>query len=558
MNLPSDSPRDAIRRILAESFRRSVCSDNGSALGKRPGLELIDDYLERAWTFRQELFGAVNLEVRAVKTQRNLHATIHKLPVELLVYIFQLALPSPKDGPHYIQSIDTLLRVCTRWTTIINGAPSLWTVVTPACGANYLAWTLAKLGSNYPLHIHCDFLSDGEFTPILREISPHIHRWETAVIVLPQTEEGRQYLSAPAPRLRRLHLSVPSGTRLAAEGDSQPFDIFNGSADWVEDVKLTATCLPWNSSILRGLKSLYLQWCKPIRVSNVISILNGCPDLGTLVFEDTEITVDMQPDPLKAVSMTKLENIYFHGELQGTREVISGFKAPNCLAFGFNLGAAEPHDSEGFLLNTLAPFYPFFRHMMLQHPKAIINKSMQDVFQIQCGFRNEDEDVVSLSLRLSQATIDVMMAFLRRVLGEDQSRKPDVRLIIGRDWVTEGVSILNEVSSYCNVVDLWLGAWPMLREFDTESTLRALTEPGVLLHLRHLIVAGDGWDGDEIKAILRKRYNPTNGYTTPLRIRLVGRGVNANYRLVWRLEQLPMIEEASWNEASKFMDRKDL
>ncbi|KAG8939850.1 hypothetical protein FRC04_005944 [Tulasnella sp. 424] len=443
---------------------------------------------------------------------------------------------------------------------MISTAPLFWTVVTTECGPEYLVLVFTRLGNTYPLHVHCHMLADEEFTPILRRIASHIQRWETAIIVMPQTEEGRQYLSAPAPRLRRLHFSGPSGTGTSTQANYQPFDIFSGAADRLEEVKVTMMRLPWDSPILRGLKSLHLQFCKEIGVSNIIAILNDCPDLATLILDETEITVDMQPDPSKAANMIRLEDICFTvRELQGIREVINGFKAPNCQTFGFNLVTTEPNDDlDDFLLTTLAPFFPFFRRTMFKHPKAVIDKSTWDDFQLRCSHAKEDEDLVWLDIYLAKASTGTMISFLRQLLGEGESERPDVRLIIGRDWGAEGLSIVNEVSLYCNVVDLWLGAYRTLRDFGAERTLHSLTRPSFLPNLRHLIIAGDGWDGDEVKAILQKRFSQAGGYRFQLRILFLGRGVRTGTSFQWDLEELPMIEKVSRNDDSKFMDYENL
>ncbi|KAG8901399.1 hypothetical protein FRC01_009857, partial [Tulasnella sp. 417] len=389
----------------------------------------------------------MNLELLTLKSQRNLHAPIHKLPTELLIYIFRLSLPAPETGPSYIQVLGTLFSVCTHWATMINAATSLWAVVTTMCGPSVLESSLAKLDSNCPLHIDCASSSDEEFTHLLRKISPHIHRWETADIVMPQTEEGSRYLSVPAPRLRRLHLQAPRGTA-ANEVNSRALDIFNGSADRLEEVKVTWTCLPWDSPILQGLKSLNLHCCGSIRVSSFIAILKNCPDLATLVICGVDIVEDMEADPSKAVSMTRLANIEVAVEdLEGIGEVMSGFNAPNCKSFKFEYGTLELGGIEDFILNTLSPHFPLFRRAMFEHPKAVINISNRRVFHIQCPLEtHEEEQSVGFNLYFSEAPPDIAMAFLRQVLeeGGDGSCKPDVRLIIGRDWGTEGISILDE------------------------------------------------------------------------------------------------------------------
>ncbi|KAG8909894.1 hypothetical protein FRC00_009243 [Tulasnella sp. 408] len=506
MDRASESPQDPTKDNVAVNTGRGTSPATAPPTDNPTGSDLIDGYLQHTWAYRENLLYTINLKLLDLKSQRNLHAAIHKLPVELLVYIFRLSLPAPETGPHYMQFLGTLLGVCKHWATMISAGTSLW-------------------GS-----------SDQEFTQILRQISPHIHRWETAEIVMPQTEEGRQYLSKPAPRLRRLHLYVPSGFGVTRGPHAQPFDIFNGSAETLEEVKVT-----------------------PIQVSNVITILRDCPDLVTLIIDDLDITVDMQADPSREVNMTRLENIHFTvGELEGIREVFNGFNAPNCKAFKFHFATIHPGDAENFILTTLAPYFPFFRRMMFEHSKTVIDISNITSFHVQCPGERNEEDLIGFTLYFSATPPDVVMTFLRHLLGEGEPQKPDVRLIIGRDWGTGGLSILEEVSTYCNVVDLWLGAYAVLQAFDTESVLQYLAQPVVIPNLRHLIISGDGWNGEEIEATLQKRYNQGSGNCPPLRIHLIGRGVNANFNFIEDLEAIPMIECASWSERLQIIDNNDL
>ncbi|KAG9042378.1 hypothetical protein FS837_010945 [Tulasnella sp. UAMH 9824] len=558
MDRAPESPRDQTKDIVAGKPRRGTSPAISPSPDYPIGLDLIDEHLRHAWASRDELLIAINLKVLALKSQRNLHASIHRLPVELLVYIFRLSLPAPETGPHYMQFLATLLSVCKHWATMISAASSLWAVVTSMCSPDLLASSLARLNSTCPLHIVCTTSSDEEFTRILHQISPHIHRWETADIVMPQTEEGRQYLSTPAPTLRRLHLSIPPGTAVD-DANFQPFDIFNGSADRLEELKVSWACLPWDSALLRRLGSLHLERCEPIRVSNVVDILNDCPDLATLIIYDMVIIMDLQVDPSKAVNMTRLETIQFTvAALDGIQEVINAFNAPNCKAVKFFHAPADPDEAKDFILTTLAPYFPFCRRMMFERPRAVIDVSNLDHFHIQCPLQRYEEDFVGFSLQISATPSDIAADFLREVLRAGESQKPDVRLILGRDWGTEGLSILEEVSTYCNVVDLWLGAYAMLRDFDTEHVLRYLAQPVVIPNLRHLIISGDGWNGAEVEAILRRRYNQESGNGPHLRIRLIGRGVNANVDFAEDLEAIPMIECAVWNEWIQLIDNDDV
>lgn len=522
---------------------------------------MIDNHMQGTRARQDDYVSAMNLQLLALKSQQNPHNSIHKLPVELLVYVLRLSLPASETGLTYLEALDTLFKVCTHWATVIGATNSLWAVVTPMYGPELLEMSLAKLNSNCPLHILCKGSTEEEFTHFLRQISPHIHRWEPANIVMPQTQEVCQYLSSPAPRLRRLHLVMLSSI-ISSEPNPWLFDIFRGSADRLEELKATFGRLPWDSPILRGLKSLHLRFCKSIRVSNMIAILNDCPDLTTLIIDDTDIAVDMQVDPSSSVNMTRLENIdFFVDELEGIREVMNGFTAPNCKTFKFSFPKVVPPDTEDFILTTLVPYFSFFRRVTFERQNMVIDISKPNDFHIQCPPPGTDEDdFIGFRLYISGALPDTPVAFLHQVLGEDESRKPDVRLIIGQDWGEEGNDILNSVPTYCNVVDLCLGESTVLRKFETEKTLRCLTWPWTLPNLRHLIISGYGWNGEEIKAILWKRYSQARPEVVPLRIRLIGRGVNTGHSFVWDLKQIPKVEEVACIEKTLWqsIENKDL
>ncbi|KAG8945638.1 hypothetical protein FRC00_010020 [Tulasnella sp. 408] len=343
------------------------------------------------------------------------------------------------------------------------------------------------------------------------------------------------------------------------EPNHPTFDIFNGSADRLEEVQVTRAGLPWDSPILRGIKSLNLECCTSIRVSDILNVLNACSDLTTLIIFNTHIEVDMQADPSKAVNMKRLETVKFIvGDLEGIEEVTKGFYAPNCKTFKFYEGSVLPTGTENFIFTTLAPYFPFFRRMMFERPKAVIDVSNLNEFHIQCPLEMGEDDYVGFSIYFSGTPPDILAAFLDQVLGEDESRKPDVRLIIGRDWGEEGITILDEVPLYCNVVDLWLGGRTTLREFDAKSTLRCLTRPTVLPNLRHLIISGDGWNAEDIKAILLTRYDRAEPSVVPLRIRFIGRGVKKSYYFMRDLEMIPEVEEASCNLKTQHLNKEDL
>ncbi|KAG8917716.1 hypothetical protein FRC01_002268 [Tulasnella sp. 417] len=553
VELPPESTQDAISRILNNNARGNGYPAINAALDNQSKFDVIDEYLHRTQAIGDEFDHALNLEISALQSQRNRYASIHKLPVELLVYIFRLSLPPPEDGDWYVENLQDLLEVCKYWNSTIRLASSLWSVITSSHGPDWFALSLKKSGTTSPLHIFCNFLPQEEFAPVLQLIAPHIHRWETAEILMPETPEGREYLSAPAPNLRRLDLSLPvpppEEDEDEEELDYNPFDIFNGSADRLEEVKLTYTCIPWDSPILRGLKSFHLKFCPPIRVSNIITILNECPGLQTLIVKYTTITMDMQTDPSRAVTMTELENITLEAkELEGVREVFKGFKAPNCQSFDFILAIGDYDHIEEFLLTTLAPFFPFFRRMMFEHPRTVVNKSIPHHFNIRCSPTTEmEEGPVWFNLNLEGTPSSLLTAFLRQVLGEGESSKPDVRLIIRRDYGKGGIAIIDEVLSYCNVVDLWLGADESIQDFGAEGVLRSLTKAAYLPHLRRLIISGDGWDGGEVVKILRARYRRAKKQTPSLRILLIGRGLNAHPNLAITLRALSKIEHVTWD-----------
>ncbi|KAG8904746.1 hypothetical protein FRC01_008613, partial [Tulasnella sp. 417] len=102
MTFPSEIPPNPVEGV---NSGRGANPATGLTPDNQPESDLIDDYLQYTWAYRDKFLYVLNLKLRALKSQRNLRAPIHKLPVELLVYIFQLSLPAPETALEYAQML---------------------------------------------------------------------------------------------------------------------------------------------------------------------------------------------------------------------------------------------------------------------------------------------------------------------------------------------------------------------------------------------------------------------------------------------------------------------
>ncbi|KAJ8468796.1 hypothetical protein ONZ45_g17111 [Pleurotus djamor] len=152
----------------------------------------------------------------ALKTRRNTHAAISKLPDDVMLMIFSLAKPTEKL-PEIVAWLRKTQRVCSQWKEMILNSPRLWSDIILNRRPSYLATATMMLAraKGAPLDVTVSRLSsserhDEQFWEVIKSVLDQINHIKTLDITSTTLMDRITSLlpeSAPAPLLRDLRLS---------------------------------------------------------------------------------------------------------------------------------------------------------------------------------------------------------------------------------------------------------------------------------------------------------------------------------------------------------------
>ncbi|KIO18692.1 hypothetical protein M407DRAFT_31649 [Tulasnella calospora MUT 4182] len=215
--------------------------------------------------------------------QRNSKCSfIYRLPLELLVRVFQLTLP-PETYPREM-SLQLLRSTSRLWRTTVDNTPSLWRLVSGADRWQHLDRAILH-SARVPLDVIWDFqdakkIRCGDF---FEKFGPEIGRWRSATLrfgsnhlfsIVPET------LGRPAPRLEELVIDCgDEHGGMSAEG---PIQLFGGArppqlrAVWIRRFEVVLS-----PDVFASLHVLNLHWIHSSH-SQLHDILKSCPSLEDL------------------------------------------------------------------------------------------------------------------------------------------------------------------------------------------------------------------------------------------------------------------------------------
>ncbi|KDQ12049.1 hypothetical protein BOTBODRAFT_67716 [Botryobasidium botryosum FD-172 SS1] len=269
----------------------------------------------------------------AMRSRRNRHLPVYRLPSEILVIVFRLAVESSSNGtrPLATKAPFNISHVSSRWREIAITTPRLWTKY-DATSARVADIVLDR-SKRAPLHVKLaqddpDYFSDEEskrrcppstakayregarnFSNFLRPLLPHTDRVEE--LILGDVEGSPwEHLRFPAPNLKKLEVIITEG-----DFDKPSTQVFVGTTPLLRDLRLWGYCPPLASSIYTGLTTLMLHdiYCDET-VQDVLGVLAGCPRLKCLTLEDVEL------EPLENPSL-----LYIDIHLPYLEEVVLAF-----------------------------------------------------------------------------------------------------------------------------------------------------------------------------------------------------------------------------------------
>lgn len=262
---------------------------------------------------------------------------IHRLPVELLVLMFQLGTwADPATFPTIIS------QVSQAWRTLALSTSSLWTYINLSGSDPYAKarlWISRALSSSSlsTLHISLD-MSEGfdsspeEMQEAMTVLLPYIERWGSfSVHADPDSLQVCLEILSSLPetlRAKRLkHLRIES-TEFDAE--EQWDNLFNNDLPALESIRLAGVSLPWNGPLFMegvGLKHLHigmfgedspgapsLPEFVAILTRNAGTLISLTVDESNITHEgsDPELEQELVLPNLERLQMTQLDrDVYF-------------------------------------------------------------------------------------------------------------------------------------------------------------------------------------------------------------------------------------------------------
>ncbi|KAG8888244.1 hypothetical protein FRB98_008078 [Tulasnella sp. 332] len=268
--------------------------------------------------FKAKMQHQLSIHRRAV----NALLPIHRMPSEIFIEIFILALYSEEDINTYQGYLKTFRCVSAAWRELIDNSASLWATVSCVDPLGTTRNALVKSKDSL-LHV----------TEFLALVIQHVHRWRAFDVLDLTYSEGNDLLDRivglHAPRLQELSLVNTS----EVEGTQY---LFNGQTHQLRRIKLDRSrFVPWNSILLSNLHVLHLRELgkKGPSANQVESILRASPALVELTLEEFSPVGGDAPSIKRAHAIELLSlKIFTMGNLTPglTTHILNGVPVPNC------------------------------------------------------------------------------------------------------------------------------------------------------------------------------------------------------------------------------------
>lgn len=231
---------------------------------------------------------AARNRVSTNRTKRNVGLPVHKLPPELLVYIFHEALRSLPNTTPPSKALRDLRLVAVYWSQVIEGAASLWCVTSCLDPGKAVTMALHKSRGSM-LHVSCVCSEKLERYDYAAKVVPFAKRWKSLTVSVRSKATAMKYLAAKAPNLRDL-----SVTCTYTPGGTIDRTLFEMAAPKLRTLELSRCPLPWASVGLSGLQSLVIQHVRDgsPSVQMVVFVLECSPAIETLKINNCTIQAD--------------------------------------------------------------------------------------------------------------------------------------------------------------------------------------------------------------------------------------------------------------------------
>ena len=260
----------------------------------------------------------------------NSHSLPNKLPHELLVMVFQKALPTDAafsfpgaiedDGYRPIlQGLNVITQVCRLWRNVAFGTPALWTRVDARGYPADQLWNLVERSDPLPLSFFLEQAGDvtmQESHEILHRISSRLHRIDIN-ITQPTPLAIKELLSFDGSMLRCLTTSYPAFDRQSIpnrDNATHVIPILQGQTDSLEALAIVPSTGWIPANHFPHLTHLYISFDTSPHPRDILFLLHNTPCLEIMHFhhlgrQETPPTGD--PSESLPVELPRLRSLVF-------------------------------------------------------------------------------------------------------------------------------------------------------------------------------------------------------------------------------------------------------
>ncbi|KAG8920420.1 hypothetical protein FRC00_010061 [Tulasnella sp. 408] len=242
----------------------------------------MDLRIRRMADFKALIDSSIDQDVIKHVRHRNALLPIGKLPTELLQTILSIILfcPGGRRKSQFVSKLTTMRAVSWAWQDLIGRIPSFWAHISSEDHMDFVSEAFKRSGQ-VPIHLyHIGRYNDGQESPFLDKLLPHVHRWQSVAVHLPHVDVAAKYLSASAPKIKSILLS-----RLITDSHRQGriSSLFGGRLADLEELRVCCWGeIDWRGLSCTQLRILDIERGTSLDIGAVLGILAANPCLEIL------------------------------------------------------------------------------------------------------------------------------------------------------------------------------------------------------------------------------------------------------------------------------------
>lgn len=460
---------------------------------------------------------------------------ICQLPIELIIGIFQLALPEipfVSGYPYiysrsYIRTLYLIRSVTRRWRGIIDGVPSFWTTIDSTFPPHINEASILR-SSNLPLSIiyrHPQLpheIQNPSATEFLKTIAHTRPRWSTVALDLYHPATISDYLGAPLPLLQTVAVRDLTYTDQSAA----PVELLGGNTTNLRFVVLSGVSIHWRMGSFVRLKHLSLghNAGDGMKGSYLLNVLDASPGLQVLKLKGISTTTP-PPSPITTLHHLKYIKLYYC-DIELVEWICHQIRAPSCTRLVLSMDEEQVFDIPHFLSETLKPFHDILRTIHKRLGKSDIRLDSDGIQWVVSDYARDKQ---GLSIFFDGFFDPFFIHWVSQIL----QNEPGLQIIFA-DGATSSKAVLESLAPLRNVTrvtirDGWHGV-------DVSAALRFLGEPPSttaslpllpsLPCLREVKISSLHWEIQDVLNMVQSRFRElsSEGMEEPLLSIKVDRG----------------------------------